>query len=153
MWSHDRESFEKTVSLCKDFIYWMECNVTVAIFTVHVSLCYHDWLCVLVNVYTALTLSLRCTCPSDQVHVHLKCALACRDTDVHTVASLLKLYLRELPEPVVPWTQYQEFLDCTNMLDSTSTEVCVSLKSYDMSTSQCRTLNKRSCDVLSVWVL
>ncbi|XP_077418698.1 rho GTPase-activating protein 25 isoform X2 [Vanacampus margaritifer] len=39
------------------------------------------------------------------------------DTDVHTVASLLKLYLRELPEPVVPWTQYQDFLDCTNLLD------------------------------------
>ncbi|KAM8865855.1 rho GTPase-activating protein 25 [Synchiropus picturatus] len=39
------------------------------------------------------------------------------DTDVHTVASLLKLYLRELPEPVVPWTQYQDFLDCTNKLD------------------------------------
>ncbi|XP_029367397.1 rho GTPase-activating protein 25 [Echeneis naucrates] len=44
------------------------------------------------------------------------------DTDVHTVASLLKLYLRELPEPVVPWTQYQDFLDCTNLLDSPSTE-------------------------------
>ncbi|KAM9393558.1 rho GTPase-activating protein 25 [Pholidichthys leucotaenia] len=44
------------------------------------------------------------------------------DTDVHTVASLLKLYLRELPEPVVPWTQYQAFLDCTNMLDSNSKE-------------------------------
>ncbi|XP_068166774.1 rho GTPase-activating protein 25 isoform X2 [Antennarius striatus] len=44
------------------------------------------------------------------------------DTDVHTVASLLKLYLRELPEPVVPWTQYQDFLDCTNMLDSSSKE-------------------------------
>ncbi|RVE68634.1 hypothetical protein OJAV_G00093760 [Oryzias javanicus] len=44
------------------------------------------------------------------------------DTDVHTVASLLKLYLRELPEPVVPWTQYQDFLDCTNMLDSNSKE-------------------------------
>ncbi|XP_068576986.1 rho GTPase-activating protein 25 isoform X2 [Cebidichthys violaceus] len=44
------------------------------------------------------------------------------DTDVHTVASLLKLYLRELPEPVVPWTQYQDFLDCTNQLDSSSTE-------------------------------
>ncbi|KAF7656688.1 hypothetical protein LDENG_00037440 [Lucifuga dentata] len=45
-----------------------------------------------------------------------------RDTDVHTVASLLKLYLRELPEPVVPWTQYQDFLDCTSMLDSSGTE-------------------------------
>ncbi|XP_030594294.1 rho GTPase-activating protein 25 [Archocentrus centrarchus] len=44
------------------------------------------------------------------------------DTDVHTVASLLKLYLRELPEPVVPWSQYQDFLDCTNLLDFTSTE-------------------------------
>ncbi|NXU70282.1 RHG25 protein, partial [Oreotrochilus melanogaster] len=29
-----------------------------------------------------------------------------RDTDVHTVASLFKLYLRELPEPVVPWMQH-----------------------------------------------
>ncbi|XP_034726859.1 rho GTPase-activating protein 25 isoform X1 [Etheostoma cragini] len=46
-----------------------------------------------------------------------------RDTDVHTVASLLKLYLRELPEPVVPWTQYQDFLDCTNNVpDASSTE-------------------------------
>ncbi|XP_029019917.1 rho GTPase-activating protein 25 isoform X2 [Betta splendens] len=44
------------------------------------------------------------------------------DTDVHTVASLLKLYLRELPEPVVPWTQYQDFLDCTTLLDSNSSE-------------------------------
>ncbi|TKS77974.1 Rho GTPase-activating protein 25 [Collichthys lucidus] len=44
------------------------------------------------------------------------------DTDVHTVASLLKLYLRELPEPVVPWTQYQDFLDCTNLLDNGTTE-------------------------------
>ncbi|KAM9858833.1 rho GTPase-activating protein 25 [Aulostomus maculatus] len=44
------------------------------------------------------------------------------DTDVHTVGSLLKLYLRELPEPVVPWTQYQDFLDCTNMLDLSNKE-------------------------------
>ncbi|XP_023834501.1 rho GTPase-activating protein 25 isoform X1 [Salvelinus sp. IW2-2015] len=42
------------------------------------------------------------------------------DTDVHTVASLLKLYLRDLPEPVVPWTQYQDFLDCSPMLDPNS---------------------------------
>ncbi|KAJ8266000.1 hypothetical protein GJAV_G00124080 [Gymnothorax javanicus] len=33
-------------------------------------------------------------------------------TDVHTVASLLKLYLRELPEPVVPFSRYQDFLLC-----------------------------------------
>ncbi|KAM8886207.1 rho GTPase-activating protein 25 isoform 2-T2 [Spinachia spinachia] len=45
-----------------------------------------------------------------------------KDTDVHTVASLLKLYLRELPQPVVPWTQYQDFLDCTNRLDISSTQ-------------------------------
>ena len=29
--------------------------------------------------------------------------------DVHTVASLLKLYLRELPEPVVPFTFYESY--------------------------------------------
>ncbi|KAL0993848.1 hypothetical protein UPYG_G00114690 [Umbra pygmaea] len=33
-------------------------------------------------------------------------------TDVHTVASLLKLYLRELPEPLVPFSRYQDFLKC-----------------------------------------
>ncbi|TUG54634.1 Rho GTPase-activating protein 25 [Bagarius yarrelli] len=42
------------------------------------------------------------------------------DTDVHTVASLLKLYLRELPEPVIPWTQYQDFLDSSVALDATT---------------------------------
>ncbi|XP_021230756.1 rho GTPase-activating protein 25 isoform X2 [Numida meleagris] len=40
-----------------------------------------------------------------------------RNTDVHTVASLLKLYLRELPEPVVPWMQYEDFLLCGQTLD------------------------------------
>ncbi|KFW11482.1 Rho GTPase-activating protein 25, partial [Eurypyga helias] len=40
-----------------------------------------------------------------------------RDTDVHTVASLFKLYLRELPEPVVPWMQYEDFLLCGQALD------------------------------------
>ncbi|NXU48541.1 RHG24 protein, partial [Turnix velox] len=37
-------------------------------------------------------------------------------TDVHTVASLLKLYLRELPEPVIPYTKYEDFLSCAKML-------------------------------------
>ncbi|KAJ3608137.1 hypothetical protein NHX12_025187 [Muraenolepis orangiensis] len=34
------------------------------------------------------------------------------NTDTHTVASLLKLYLRELPEPVVPFAKYDDFLSC-----------------------------------------
>lgn len=41
-----------------------------------------------------------------------------RDTDVHTVASLFKLYFRELPEPVVPWSQYEDFLACSQMMCS-----------------------------------
>lgn len=38
------------------------------------------------------------------------------NTDVHTVASLLKLYLRELPEPVVPFHKYDDFLACAKLL-------------------------------------
>ncbi|XP_034048392.1 rho GTPase-activating protein 24 isoform X2 [Thalassophryne amazonica] len=38
------------------------------------------------------------------------------NTDVHTVASLLKLYLRELPEPVVPFLKYDDFLSCAKLL-------------------------------------
>ncbi|XP_034753024.1 rho GTPase-activating protein 24 isoform X2 [Etheostoma cragini] len=38
------------------------------------------------------------------------------NTDVHTVASLLKLYLRELPEPVVPFHKYEDFLTCAKLL-------------------------------------
>ncbi|KFU83797.1 Rho GTPase-activating protein 24, partial [Chaetura pelagica] len=38
------------------------------------------------------------------------------NTDVHTVASLLKLYLRELPEPVIPYAKYEDFVSCAKML-------------------------------------
>lgn len=51
----------------------------------------------------------------------------CRDTDVHTVASLFKLYLRELPEPVVPWLQYEDFLLCGQALEADETKVEVLL--------------------------
>ncbi|KAG7217122.1 hypothetical protein INR49_027663, partial [Caranx melampygus] len=42
-------------------------------------------------------------------------------TDVHTVASLLKLYLRQLPEPLVPYSRYQDFLLCGQKLRSDRT--------------------------------
>ncbi|XP_040908393.1 rho GTPase-activating protein 22-like [Toxotes jaculatrix] len=43
-------------------------------------------------------------------------------TDVHTVASLLKLYLRQLPEPLVPYSRYQDFLLCGQRLMSDRTQ-------------------------------
>ncbi|XP_072230903.1 rho GTPase-activating protein 24-like isoform X2 [Leuresthes tenuis] len=42
-------------------------------------------------------------------------------TDVHTVASLLKLYLRQLPEPLVPYSSYQYFLLCGQKLSNDRT--------------------------------
>lgn len=33
--------------------------------------------------------------------------------DVHTVASLLKLYLRELPDPIIPFHLFQMAVDST----------------------------------------
>ncbi|XP_045883246.1 rho GTPase-activating protein 22 isoform X4 [Meles meles] len=48
-------------------------------------------------------------------------------TDVHTVASLLKLYLRELPEPVVPFARYEDFLSCAQLLTKDEGEGTVEL--------------------------
>ena len=53
----------------------------------------------------------------------LMCPLAGSTTDVHTVASLLKLYLRELPEPVVPFARYEDFLSCAQLLTKDEGEV------------------------------
>lgn len=49
--------------------------------------------------------------------------LCCSNTDVHTVASLLKLYLRELPEPVIPFAKYEDFLTCAQLLAKDEEEV------------------------------
>ncbi|XP_020843999.1 rho GTPase-activating protein 24 isoform X1 [Phascolarctos cinereus] len=38
------------------------------------------------------------------------------NTDVHTVASLLQLFLQELPEPIIPYAKYEDFLSCANLL-------------------------------------
>ncbi|KAK1882822.1 Rho GTPase-activating protein 24 [Dissostichus eleginoides] len=50
-------------------------------------------------------------------------------TDVHTVASLLKLYLRQLPEPLVPHRRYQDFLLCAQKLATDGTLVLGELRS------------------------
>lgn len=47
---------------------------------------------------------------------------------MHTVASLLKLYLRDLPEPVVPWSQYEGFLLCGQLMNADETKVGISLE-------------------------
>ncbi|XP_054610539.1 rho GTPase-activating protein 24-like [Dunckerocampus dactyliophorus] len=44
------------------------------------------------------------------------------NTDVHTVASLLKLYLRQLPEPLIPYSHYQDFLLCGTKLSNDPVE-------------------------------
>ncbi|KAL6098363.1 uncharacterized protein ACO6RY_17512 [Pungitius sinensis] len=49
-------------------------------------------------------------------------------TDVHTVASLLKLYLRQLPEPLVPYRRYQDFLLCGQKLSIERTLVLAELR-------------------------
>lgn len=48
---------------------------------------------------------------------------------MHTVASLLKLYLRDLPEPVVPWSQYEGFLLCGQLMNADEAKVGILLES------------------------
>ena len=38
------------------------------------------------------------------------------DTDVHAVAGMLKRYLKKLPEPVIPFSEYESYLSCSKQL-------------------------------------
>ncbi|CAG6017297.1 unnamed protein product [Menidia menidia] len=72
-------------------------------------------------------------------------------TDVHTVASLLKLYIRELPEPIIPFSKYTQFLSCAQLLtkdkDLAITELIKQVKSlpqvnYNLLKYICRFLDE-----------
>lgn len=51
-------------------------------------------------------------------------------TDVHTVASLLKLYIRELPEPIIPFSKYTQFLSCAQLLSKDKETVQLSFELF-----------------------
>ncbi|XP_074501825.1 rho GTPase-activating protein 22 isoform X3 [Sebastes fasciatus] len=72
-------------------------------------------------------------------------------TDVHTVASLLKLYIRELPEPIIPFSKYTQFLSCAPFLTKDKamgiTELSKQVKSlpqvnYNLLTYICKFLDE-----------
>uniref|UniRef100_A0A8C2WK78 Rho GTPase-activating protein 24 n=1 Tax=Cyclopterus lumpus TaxID=8103 RepID=A0A8C2WK78_CYCLU len=70
-------------------------------------------------------------------------------TDVHTVASLLKLYIRELPEPIIPFSKYTQFLSCAQLLtkDKGKVELGKQVKSlpqvnYNLLTYICKFLDE-----------
>ncbi|CAL9687925.1 unnamed protein product [Knipowitschia caucasica] len=72
-------------------------------------------------------------------------------TDVHTVASLLKLYIRELPEPVIPFAKYTQFLSCAQIItkdrEMAVVELCKQVKSlpqvnYNLLCYICRFLDE-----------
>ena len=37
--------------------------------------------------------------------------------DIHTIASLIKKYLKELPDPLIPSAMYKKFVECSRLTD------------------------------------
>lgn len=37
--------------------------------------------------------------------------------DIHTIASLIKKYLKELPDPLIPSSMYKKFVECSRLTD------------------------------------
>lgn len=66
---------------------------------------------------------------------------------MHTVASLLKLYLRELPEPVIPFARYEDFLSCAQLLTKDEGEVSAS-----RDTSWGWAGGQQACGVRTYWL-
>ncbi len=53
------------------------------------------------------------------------------ETEIHTVASLLKLYLRELPEPLLTYHLFDDFINATTgLLSALYLYVCMSHSSH-----------------------
>lgn len=59
-------------------------------------------------------------------------------TDIHTVASLLKSYLRELPEPVVPFHMYHALIEAAKAMGAAKQN----------SSSSSEELNDQAIDVI-----
>ncbi|KAL8574329.1 hypothetical protein ACOMHN_015860 [Nucella lapillus] len=54
------------------------------------------------------------------------------DLEIHTVTSLLKLYLRELPDPVFTEASYPNFLDALKLTDKEGKERCMLSLFYNL---------------------
>lgn len=52
-------------------------------------------------------------------HVNQGAPICLSTLDVHTIAGILKLFFRRLPEPIMTFERYDSFLDVTNSTSST----------------------------------
>ncbi len=60
--------------------------------------------------------------------------------DVHTVASLCKKFLKELPDPMIPEAVHEDFLTCARMTDETDRLTRLHELVYNLPTAHYHTL-------------